>query len=81
MRGQNNKVDHNALIGKTNEGPALVVRLDAPGNVNNNHLIARNFFGYRVKTQGEFESLMITKPFGIIILKGLPVTECAALLL
>ena len=49
MRGQNNKVDHNAFIGKTNNGPTLVVRLDDVTNENNNHLIARNYFGYRPK--------------------------------
>jgi len=47
LRGQNNKVDHNAFIGKTNNGPTMTVRLDDETNENNNHLIARNFFGYR----------------------------------
>ena len=47
LRGKKNKVDHNYFAGKTNEGPAMTIRLDGDQNIENNHLIARNFFGYR----------------------------------
>ncbi|MEM9232694.1 MAG: polysaccharide lyase 6 family protein [Pseudomonadota bacterium] len=45
--GQNNRIDQNAFLGKTNKGPTLIVRLNTPESQNNNHLIEKNFFGGR----------------------------------
>lgn len=45
--GRNNRIDRNAFIGKTNEGPTMVVRLNSEGSQNNNHVIERNYFGPR----------------------------------
>lgn len=47
LYGRNNRVDHNAFIGKTNRGPTMVVRLNTEGSQANNHRIERNYFGPR----------------------------------
>lgn len=45
--GKNNRIDHNAFIGKTNRGPTLVVRLNTPESRENGHVIDHNYFGRR----------------------------------
>ncbi len=46
--GKNNRVDHCSFAGKTHQGPTLIVGLkDNPDNVENNHRIDHNHFGYR----------------------------------
>ncbi len=45
--GQNNRFDHNNLVGKTNKGVTLAVRLDSEESRNNGHLIDHNYFGPR----------------------------------
>lgn len=45
--GQNNRVDHNAFVGKTNKGPTMIVRLNTEESQQNNHLIENNYFGGR----------------------------------
>ena len=45
--GQNNRIDRNAFVGKTNRGPTMVVRLNSEASQNNNHLIESNYFGPR----------------------------------
>ncbi|MEP2735959.1 MAG: polysaccharide lyase 6 family protein [Erythrobacter sp.] len=45
--GKNNRFDHNNLIGKTNKGVTLAVRLDSEESRENNHLIDHNYFGPR----------------------------------
>jgi poly(beta-D-mannuronate) lyase len=45
--GQNNRIDRNAFVGKTNRGPTMVVRLNSEDSQNNSHLIERNYFGPR----------------------------------
>ncbi|AKM07803.1 polysaccharide lyase 6 family protein [Pelagerythrobacter marensis] len=45
--GRNNRFDHNHLVGKTNQGVTLAVRLDAPENRENDHRIDHNYFGPR----------------------------------
>ena len=45
--GQNNRIDRNAFVGKTNRGPTMVVRLNSEGSQNNNHVIENNYFGPR----------------------------------
>lgn len=45
--GQNNRFDHNSLIGKTNKGVTLAVRLDSEGSRENDHRIEFNYFGPR----------------------------------
>jgi len=45
--GQNNRFDHNNMVGKTNKGVTLAVRLDSPDSRNNNHMIDHNYFGPR----------------------------------
>ncbi|WP_370338688.1 chondroitinase-B domain-containing protein [Parvularcula marina] len=47
LYGQNNWIDHNAFLGKTNKGPTMIVRLTTPDSQNNSHLIEQNFFGER----------------------------------
>ena len=47
MYGRNNRFDHNHIVGKTNKGVTLAVRLDTPGSRNNGHRIDHNYFGPR----------------------------------
>ncbi|MEL7447306.1 MAG: polysaccharide lyase 6 family protein, partial [Pseudomonadota bacterium] len=45
--GQNNRFDHSNLVGKTNKGVTLAVRLDSEGSRENDHRIDHNYFGPR----------------------------------
>lgn len=45
--GRNNRFDHNHLVGKTNKGVTLAVRLDSKESRNNGHRIDHNYFGPR----------------------------------
>ncbi len=46
--GKNNRVDHCTFYGKTNQGPVLIVGLRGNAeNLENNHRIDNNYFGYR----------------------------------
>ena len=45
--GKNNRFDRNNLIGKTNKGVTLAVRLDTEESRENNHRIEYNYFGPR----------------------------------
>lgn len=45
--GKNNRFDHNHLVGKTNKGVTLAVRLDTPESRDNGHRIDHNYFGPR----------------------------------
>lgn len=45
--GQNNRFDHNHLVGKTNRGVTLAVRLNSEDSRENNHRIDHNYFGPR----------------------------------
>lgn len=45
--GQNNRFDHNHLVGKTNKGVTLAVRLDSEESRENGHVIDFNYFGPR----------------------------------
>ena len=45
--GSNNRFDHNNLVGKTNKGVTLAVRLDAEESRENGHRIDHNYFGPR----------------------------------
>jgi poly(beta-D-mannuronate) lyase len=45
--GQNNRFDHNNMVGKTNKGVTLAVRLDTPESRDNNNRIDHNYFGLR----------------------------------
>ncbi|NVE93442.1 polysaccharide lyase 6 family protein [Altererythrobacter lutimaris] len=47
MYGKNNRFDHNHLVGKTNKGVTLAVRLDSPESQKNGHRIDHNYFGPR----------------------------------
>lgn len=47
MYGQNNRFDHNNLVGKTNKGVTMAVRLDSAESRENNHRIDHNYFGPR----------------------------------
>lgn len=47
LDGKNNRFDHNHLVGKTNEGVTLAVRLDEPDSRENGHRIDHNYFGPR----------------------------------
>ncbi|MEL6486000.1 MAG: polysaccharide lyase 6 family protein, partial [Pseudomonadota bacterium] len=47
LYGQNNRFDHNNLIGKTNKGVTLAVRLDSEASRGNGHRIDYNYFGPR----------------------------------
>lgn len=47
LDGKRNRFDHNTLIGKTNAGVTLAVRLDLEGSRNNGHRIDANYFGPR----------------------------------
>ena len=45
--GRNNRFDHNHLVGKTNQGVTLAVRLDSEESRENGHRIDHNYFGPR----------------------------------
>ena len=47
MYGRNNRFDHNHLVGKTNKGVTLAVRLDSEESRENGHRIDHNYFGPR----------------------------------
>lgn len=47
MYGQNNRFDHNHMVGKLNSGPTMAVRLNTEDSQNNNHRIDHNYFGPR----------------------------------
>lgn len=45
--GKSNRIDHNYLSGKTNEGPTVIVWLKGEEHQNNAHCIDNNYFGER----------------------------------
>ncbi|MBV7260325.1 polysaccharide lyase 6 family protein [Erythrobacter crassostreae] len=45
--GHNNRFDHNHMVGKTNKGVTLAVRLDSEESRENGHRIDHNYFGPR----------------------------------
>ncbi|GIZ10441.1 polysaccharide lyase 6 family protein [Flavobacterium sp. UMI-01] len=45
--GKNNRVDHNHIVGKKNLGVTMIVGLDTPESIANNHKIDHNYFGPR----------------------------------
>ncbi|WP_271077273.1 polysaccharide lyase 6 family protein [Aurantiacibacter sp. MUD61] len=47
MFGSDNRFDHNHLVGKTNRGVTLAVRLNTEESRGNNHHIDHNYFGPR----------------------------------
>lgn len=47
MYGQNNRFDHNHIVGKTNAGTTMVVVRDAQQGLANHHRIDHNYFGPR----------------------------------
>jgi len=47
MYGKNNRFDHNHLVGKSNSGVTMAVRLDSVESQNNHHRIDHNYFGPR----------------------------------
>ena len=47
LDGQRNRFDHNVLLGKTNAGVTLAVRLDLEESRENGHRIDHNYFGPR----------------------------------
>lgn len=47
MAGQHNRFDHNHLVGKSNQGVTMAVRLDQPHSHENHHRIDHNYFGPR----------------------------------
>ncbi|VVT21110.1 polysaccharide lyase 6 family protein [Erythrobacter sp. EC-HK427] len=47
LYGRNNRFDHNHLVGKTNAGVTLAVRLNTEDSRENNHRIDHNYFGPR----------------------------------
>ncbi len=47
MYGKNNRFDHNYLVGKSNQGVTVAVRLDTEESQKNYHRIDHNYFGPR----------------------------------
>ena len=47
MYGRNNRFDHNHLVGKTNVGVTMAVRLNSAASRDNRHRIDHNYFGPR----------------------------------
>ena len=47
LYGRDNRFDHNHLVGKTNRGVTLAVRLNTEDSRSNNHRIDHNYFGPR----------------------------------
>lgn len=44
--GKNNRIDHNYLVGKRNQGVTMAVRLNTEESRANNHRIDHNYFGH-----------------------------------
>lgn len=44
--GKNNRIDHNYLVGKRNQGVTMAVRLNTEASRENNHRIDHNYFGH-----------------------------------
>lgn len=44
--GKNNRIDHNYLVGKRNQGVTMAVRLNTEESRENNHRIDHNYFGH-----------------------------------
>ena len=47
MYGKNNRFDHNHIVGKSNSGVTMAVRLDSAESQKNHHRIDHNYFGPR----------------------------------
>ncbi|GHA84501.1 hypothetical protein GCM10009069_04510 [Algimonas arctica] len=47
MYGKNNRFDHNHIVGKSNKGVTMAVRLDSEASQQNHHRIDHNYFGPR----------------------------------
>ena len=47
MYGKNNRFDHNHLVGKSNQGVTMAVKLDSEESQENHHRIDHNYFGPR----------------------------------
>ena len=47
MYGKHNRFDHNHLVGKSNQGVTMAVRLDSEESQENHHRIDHNYFGPR----------------------------------
>ncbi len=47
LYGQHNRFDHNHLVGKSNQGVTMAVRLDSEESRENHHRIDHNYFGPR----------------------------------
>ena len=47
MYGRHNRFDHNYLVGKSNAGVTMAVRLNSPESQENYHRIDHNYFGHR----------------------------------
>ncbi len=47
MYGKHNRFDHNHLVGKSNQGVTMAVRLDSENSQQNHHRIDHNYFGPR----------------------------------
>jgi len=50
--GRNNELSHCYLVGKSNQGPTVIVNLKGNEHINNNHKIINNHFGPRPRTGG-----------------------------
>lgn len=60
MYGKNNRFDANSLIGKTNRGVTMAVKMDTEASRDNHHIIENNYFGPRpVFGSNEGETLRI----------------------
>ncbi len=60
MYGKNNRFDANSLIGKTNRGVTMAVKMDTEASRENNHIIENNYFGPRpIFGSNEGETLRI----------------------
>ena len=60
MYGKNNRFDSNSLIGKTNRGVTMAVKMDTEASRENGHIIENNYFGPRpVFGSNEGETLRI----------------------
>ena len=47
LHGRHNRFDHSYLVGKSNSGVTMAVRLDAEASQQNEHRIDHNYFGHR----------------------------------
>lgn len=60
MYGENNRFDFNSLIGKSNRGVTMAVKMDTEASRDNKHIIENNYFGPRpVFGSNEGETLRI----------------------